>query len=71
MVNVTKRIYYILKIDKTGRGKKCGLRTADCVVRCAEKTECGGVLNFILTNSNINFCFLCQNMYFKYNMEYG
>ena len=49
----------------------CGLWTADCTVRCEEKTECGGVHNFIFTNSKINFCFLCQNMYFKYNMEYG
>ena len=61
-----------LRIADCGlRTTDCGLRTADCGVRRAEKTECGGVHNFILTNFNINFCFLCQNMYFKYNMEYG
>ena len=46
------------------------VENVDCGVRCAEKTECGGLHNFILTNSNINFWGFFMSKY-VFQIEYG
>ena len=42
-----------------------GLRTTDF-----GKDRVARVQLYFDLNFNINFCFLCQNMYFEHNMEY-
>ena len=42
---------------------------ADCGVRCAEKTESGGVHNFILTKFQYKFLFFMSKYVFQ--IQYG
>ena len=51
------------------RTADCGLQIADCGLRYAEKTEWGGVHNFILAKFQYKFLFFMSKYVFQ--IQYG